>query len=102
LSLEFSLVYAKSKTAIVSVSDVWNGGHINFYLTRGASFAMRAEKAQLITILNYVRFTYSMDFAVWMWESHGIYTIKFMYIFYALVVLSLLYPSRFGPLKYLL
>jgi hypothetical protein len=44
LSLQFPLVYAKSKTATVFVSDVWNGGHINFYLTRGVSLAMCHEK----------------------------------------------------------
>jgi zinc-binding in reverse transcriptase len=81
LSLQYPLVYAKTKSAKPSVRDVWNNGNIKLNLCRGASTTMRHEKRQIITLLNSVQFTPELDSAIWMWESAGYYSIKSMYNF---------------------
>jgi hypothetical protein len=79
LSLQFPLVYAKTKTSVVSFREVWNEGIIKLNLTRGASVAMRHEKSQSIAILHSLSFFLERDSALWLWESHGFYSIKSMY-----------------------
>jgi zinc-binding in reverse transcriptase len=81
LSVLFPLVYAKSKTSLISLYDVWNHGNITLHLTRGVSLAMRHEKNQLINLLHSTQFTTDSDSAIWSWESSGLYTIKSMYTF---------------------
>jgi zinc-binding in reverse transcriptase len=81
LSIQFPLVYAKTKSVRPSLSEVWNGGQIKLNLSRGVSIAMRHEKSQLLSILQNLRFTQSDDLAVWVWEPTGLYTIKSLYTF---------------------
>jgi hypothetical protein len=81
LSLHFPLVYAKTKSYVVSLCEVWNEGIIKLNLTRGASVAMRREKSQLISILHTLSFSHERDFTLWLWEPNGFYSIKSMYHF---------------------
>jgi zinc-binding in reverse transcriptase len=81
LSLMFPHVYAKIKSSFMSLSEVWNEGHIKLNLTRGASLLMRQEKAQIIFILNALQFTTENDSAIWLWEANYFYTIKSLYNF---------------------
>jgi hypothetical protein len=48
LYLQFPMVYAKTKTSVVSLREVWNEGIINLNLTRGASVAMRHKIFKLL------------------------------------------------------
>jgi hypothetical protein len=66
LSLQYPLVYAKTKSAKPSVRDVWNNGNIKLNLSRGDSTTMRHEKRHIITLLNSVQFTPELDSAIWM------------------------------------
>jgi hypothetical protein len=49
-----------------SLKEVWNEGHINLRLTRGASIVMRKEKSVIIFILHYLHFTDHADYALWL------------------------------------
>jgi hypothetical protein len=81
LSIQFSLIYVKTKTSSVSLCDVWNMGNIKFNLTRGVSLAMRQEKSQLLSITTVLCFTPAQDSAIWRWEPSSTYTIKSLYNF---------------------
>jgi hypothetical protein len=56
-------------------------GQLKLNLTRGASLIMRQEKSQILVILNSLTLTFNNDSAIWLWKSHGIYTIKSLYNF---------------------
>jgi zinc-binding in reverse transcriptase len=60
-SIQFSLVYAKTKITHSSLKEVWNEGQINLHLTRGAGIAMRKEKSDIIFILNFLHFNDQAD-----------------------------------------
>jgi hypothetical protein len=66
LSLQYFLIYAKTKSATSSTRDVWNKGNIKFNLSRGVSIAMRQEKWHIIILLNSLQFTFELDSAIWM------------------------------------
>jgi hypothetical protein len=82
LSIQFPLVYAKTKTVISSLRETWNEGHIKLNLTHGASIAMHQEKSIIMSIFNSLQFTDVPDSALWLWEPTGCYTIKSLYNFY--------------------
>jgi hypothetical protein len=75
------LVYAKIKSFLVSLHEVWNGGNIKLNLSRGASLAMHQEKTQLLSNLSSLSFTTTVDSVVWLWDPSGAYTIKSLHIF---------------------
>jgi hypothetical protein len=81
LSIKFSLVYAKTKSFLVSLNDVWNMNNIKLNLTLGVSLAMRQEKTQFLAILNSLTFTLNKNFVVWLWKPTSVYTNKSLYIF---------------------
>jgi hypothetical protein len=66
LSLQYPLVYAKTKSVKASVKNVWNNGNIKLNLCRGANTTMRQEKRHIITLLNSVQFTPELDSTIWM------------------------------------
>jgi hypothetical protein len=74
-------VYAKTKSSSISLCDVWNKEQINLHLTRGTSIVMRQEKARFFSILRSLSFSSTKDYALWLWESTGYYSIQSMYYF---------------------
>jgi hypothetical protein len=52
LSLQYLLVYDKTKIATSTIRDVWNNSNIKLNLTRGAGIVMRQENIHIITLLN--------------------------------------------------
>jgi zinc-binding in reverse transcriptase len=81
LSVQFPLVYAKTKSSLVSLHEVWNNGNFKLNLTRGASIAMRHEKTQLLSSLSSLSLTTTVDSAVWLWDPTGLYTVNSLYTF---------------------
>jgi hypothetical protein len=53
LSVQFSLVYVKAKSSVISLSMVWNNGNINLHLTQGGKPCYAAgKKSNMLLYLN--------------------------------------------------
>ncbi|KAJ4815734.1 RNA-directed DNA polymerase (reverse transcriptase)-related family protein [Rhynchospora pubera] len=81
LALRFPRLFQKTKKPRAKFCEVWFQGRIRLYLSRGNPSSLRAEKVQLLEILNGSSFPLEHDGICWHWESKGLFTVKSMYDF---------------------
>ncbi|KAJ4816988.1 RNA-directed DNA polymerase (reverse transcriptase)-related family protein [Rhynchospora pubera] len=99
LAIKFLLLFSKTKRQQVSVSKVWNHGNIKLRLRRGVSSALRAEKEQLLEILNNSNFNLLQDSIVWNWEKSNLFSVKSFYRFLSSRGVTLELNKTVWPLK---